>query len=138
MASARVSLQLTRLTSSSTSVFLQHHAVLSAPDRCHLSPYVAFKSLRAGLLRIPESHSLQTSSRVFAAYRTYTRGLEVVEARALARIRAEEGMQAIVSVARRAEEVFSAAEVFLAAEVARAGLKRSRGSGRRLVESACI
>jgi hypothetical protein len=127
MASARVSPLLTRLTSSSTSVFLRHYAVLLAPDRRHLSPHVASRSLRAGPPRIPESHSLQTSSRVFAAYRTYTRGLEVVEARALARIGVEEGMWATVSIVRRAEEVFSAVEV------ARTGSKRSRGSRRRLV-----
>jgi len=132
MASAGVSPRLTRLTSSSTSVFLRHHAVLSAPDRRHLSPHVASRSLRAGPPRIPESHSLQTSSRVFAAYRTYTTGPEEeVEARALARIGAEEGMQATVSVVGRAEEAFSAVEV------ARAGSKRLRGSGRRLVGSAC-
>jgi hypothetical protein len=68
-------------------------------------------------------------SRVFAAYKTYTRGLEVVKARALAHIGAEEGMQAIVSVVRRVEEVF------LAVEVARVGSKRLKGSGRRLVRS---
>ena len=60
----------------------------------------------------------------------YTRALEVVEARALAHIGAEEGMQATVSVVRRVEEVF------LAVEITRAGLKRSRGSGRRLVRAA--
>ena len=65
------------------------------------------------------------------AYRMYTRALEVVEAGALARIGAEEGMQATVSVVGRAEEVFSAVKI------ARAGSKRSRGSGRRLVGSAC-
>jgi len=128
MASAGVSPRLTRLTSSSTSVFLRHHAVLSAPDRRHLSPHVASRSLRAGPPRIPESHSLQTSSRVFAAYRTYTGGLEVVEAGALARIGAEEGMRATASAVGRAEEE----EEFSAVEVARAG-----GSGRRLVGSAC-
>jgi hypothetical protein len=127
MASARVSPQLTRLTSSSTRVFLRHYAVLSALDRSHLSPHVASRSLRAGPPRIPESHSLQTSSRVFAAYRTYTKGLEVVEAGAPACIGAEGGMWAIASVVGRAEEVFSAVEV------ARAGSKRLRGSRRRLV-----
>ena len=65
------------------------------------------------------------------AYRTYTRRPEVVKAKALARIKAEEGIQAIVSVVRKAEEVF------LAVKVARAGSKRSRGSGRRLVGLAC-
>jgi hypothetical protein len=61
----------------------------------------------------------------------YTRGLEDVEARVLACIGVEEGMQAIVSVVGRVEEVF------LAVEVARAGSERSRVSGRRLVGSAC-
>jgi hypothetical protein len=136
IASARVSPWLTRLTSSSTSVFLRHHAVLLAPDRRHLSPHVASKSLRAGPPRIPESHSLQTSSRVFTAYKTYTRGLEAVEASTPACIGAEEGMWATVSTIGRAEEE---EEVFSAVEVARVGSKRSRGRGsrRRLVGSAC-
>jgi hypothetical protein len=64
-------------------------------------------------------------------YRTYTRGPEVVEAGAPARIRAEEGIRATVSVVGRAEEVF------LAVKVDKAGSKRSRGSGRRLVRLAC-
>jgi hypothetical protein len=100
-----------------------------------LSSYVASKSLRASPLRILKSHSLQTSFKVFAAYRTYTRGLEVVEAGVPARIRAKEGIRATVSVVEKAEE--RAEEVFSAVEVARAGSKRSRGSGRRLVGSAC-
>jgi hypothetical protein len=66
------------------------------------------------------------------AYRMYTRGLEAVEARALARIGVEEVMQATVSIIGRVEEVFLAVEV----EDARAGLERLRGSGRRLVRSA--
>ena len=93
-----------------------------------MSPHVASKSLRASPLRILESYSLQTSSKVFAAYRTYTRRLEVVEAGALARIGAEEGMRATVSAVRRVKEE----EVFLAVEVAMA-----EGSGRRLVGLAC-
>jgi hypothetical protein len=64
------------------------------------------------------------------AYRTYTRRLEVVKAKALARIKAEEGIQAIVSVVRKAEKVF------LAVKVARAGSKRSRRSKKRLVRLA--
>jgi hypothetical protein len=60
----------------------------------------------------------------------YTRGPEVVEARALAHIRAEEGMWATVSAIRRAEEVF------LAVEIARVKSNRSRGSRRKLIGSA--
>jgi hypothetical protein len=116
----------------STSIFLQYYTVLSAPDCCYLSPYIASRSLRAGLPRIPESYSLQILSRVFAVYRIYTGGPEVVEAGVPVYIEAEEGIQATVSVVGRAEEVF------LAVEAARAGLEKSRGSRRRLVRSACI
>ena len=61
----------------------------------------------------------------------YTGGPEVVEAGVPARIGVEEGIQATVSIIGRAEEVFSAVEV------TRAGSKGSKGSGRRLVGSAC-
>jgi hypothetical protein len=69
-------------------------------------------------------------------YKTYTRGLEAVEASTLACIRAEEGMWATVSTIRRAEEE---EEVFSAVKVAKVGSKRSRGhrSERRLVGLAC-
>lgn len=57
----------------------------------------------------------------------------MVEAGAPARIGAEEGMRVTVSVVGRPEE----GEVFSAVEAARAKSKRSGGSGRRLVGSAC-
>ena len=60
---------------------------------------------------MPESHSLQTSARVFAGYKTYAGGSEVVGARSPADIGAEEGAPATVSVVGRVEEVFSAVEV---------------------------
>jgi hypothetical protein len=66
------------------------------------------------------------------AYMMYIRGLEVVKARALAHIGVEEGMWAIVSIIRRLEEE----EVFLVVKVARIGLERLKGSGRRLVRLA--
>jgi hypothetical protein len=47
----------------------------------------------------------------------------------------EEGAQAVVSVVRTAEEEASSV---VEVKVARAGLERLGGSGRRLVGSACI
>ena len=72
---------------------------------------------------MPESHPLQTSARVFAGYKTYAGGPEVVGARAPADIGAAEGAPATVSVVGRVEEVFSAVKV------TRVGSKWSRERG---------
>jgi protein-disulfide isomerase-like protein with CxxC motif len=64
-------------------------------------------------------------------YKTYTKGLEVVKARVLARIRAEGGMQATVFIVKRAKEIF------LAVKVTKARLTRLKGSKRRFVKLAC-